>query len=139
LVYVALNSDAWLTRKKGYVFQTWAERAEILRECRSVFHVLPVQDDDDTVCSAIMSLQSDYFANGGDRTTPNEKENIACKASGTKQLFRHRRAKSTVVQLSHRENSSNQSRRSVSDFVSRRSGIWLSLAYCWGQHCTGRF
>jgi glycerol-3-phosphate cytidylyltransferase-like family protein len=87
LVYVALNSDAWLTRKKGYVFQTWAERAEILRECRSVFHVLPVQDDDDTVCSAIMSLQSDYFANGGDRTTPNEKENIACKASGTKQLF----------------------------------------------------
>jgi cytidyltransferase-like protein len=29
-VVVALNSDVWLTRKKGYVFMPWEERAELI-------------------------------------------------------------------------------------------------------------
>ncbi len=39
------------------------------------------------MCLAILSLQPYYFANGGDRTAPNEKEDMACRISGTKQLF----------------------------------------------------
>ena len=35
-VVVAINSDDWLKRKKGYVFMTWEERAEIIREFASV-------------------------------------------------------------------------------------------------------
>ena len=34
-VIVALNSDEWLKRKKGYSFMTWEERAEIIREKRN--------------------------------------------------------------------------------------------------------
>jgi cytidyltransferase-like protein len=35
-VIVFLNTDAWLKRKKGYVFMTWEERAEILLGIKGV-------------------------------------------------------------------------------------------------------
>lgn len=72
-VVVILNSDDWLRRKKGYVFMTWDERAEILRAIRGVVEVVPVDDSDGTVCEALARIKPDVFANGGDRkqgTTP---------------------------------------------------------------------
>lgn len=86
-VFVALNSDDWLTRKKGRPFMTWEQRAIMLKECRSVSQVLRVDDGDDTVCCALIELQPDIFANGGDRTTPNGKEHAICRQLGIKELF----------------------------------------------------
>lgn len=86
-VFVALNSDEWLTRKKGRPFMAWEERAIMLKECRSVSQVMRVEDDDGTVCAALESLRPHVFANGGDRSSPNRKEHELCLRLGIKELF----------------------------------------------------
>ena len=77
-VLVALNSDDWLRRKKGYVFMTWKERAEILGNIKGVFLVTSVDDSDGTVCSAIRTHKPQIFANGGDRKKHNTPEIELC-------------------------------------------------------------
>lgn len=86
-VYVALNSDDWLMRKKGYIFMPYEERAEILKALSYVAWVIQVDDADDTVAAAIRELQPHYFANGGDRVAPNPIEAAACKAVNCRQLW----------------------------------------------------
>ena len=86
-VYVALNSDAWLIRKKGYKFMAWGERALILRQFITVHGVMQVNDEDGTVVDAIVKLRPDYFVNGGDRNKSNPAEHEACLECGTKELF----------------------------------------------------
>lgn len=86
-VEVALNSDDWLARKKGYVFMPWVERAEILCALGAVSRVVPVDDSDGTVAAAILELWPQYFANGGDRGEPNPREAEACARRGCVMLF----------------------------------------------------
>lgn len=86
-VVVGLNSDAWLLRKKGFVFMPWAERAEILNALALVSLVLPVEDSDGTVCALLESAQPHYFANGGDRTQAHPAEHAVCERIGIKELF----------------------------------------------------
>lgn len=85
-VVVALNSDAWLVRKKGYAFMPWVERAEILRGVKGVSRVVAVDDSDGTVAEAIVKVWPNYFANGGDRLGENAKESAACARVGAKRL-----------------------------------------------------
>jgi len=79
---VGLNSDDWLTRKKGRPFMTWEERASIIKELTIVDDVISFDDSNDTANDAIykcLQRYNDYklcFANGGDRsnlTTPEYK------------------------------------------------------------------
>jgi cytidyltransferase-like protein len=79
---VGLNSDSWLTRKKGRPFMTWQERASIIKELKVVDEVIEFNDTDDTACDAIYKCITKWpnhklvFANGGDRsntTTPEYK------------------------------------------------------------------
>jgi D-beta-D-heptose 7-phosphate kinase/D-beta-D-heptose 1-phosphate adenosyltransferase len=73
---VVINSDAWLKRKKGYVFMPWEERAELISALSCVDKVIEAKDDDRTVCETLKELRPDIFANGGDRgvnTTPEAK------------------------------------------------------------------
>lgn len=86
-VIVALNSDEWLKRKKGYVFMPWKERAEILEAIRGVYTVTLVDDRDGTVCEALRRIRPDYFVNGGDRISPNPKEHKVCQDLGIQELF----------------------------------------------------
>jgi D-beta-D-heptose 7-phosphate kinase/D-beta-D-heptose 1-phosphate adenosyltransferase len=86
-VVVALNSDEWLCRKKGYYFMTWKERAAILLALRYVDRVISVDDQDGTVAQAIVAVRPTYFMNGGDRTTPNEREAYFCRELGVTQVF----------------------------------------------------
>lgn len=86
-VYVALNSDAWLIRKKGYAFQKWDVRARIIHLIEFVHQVHPVDDADGTVCDAIRRIGPAYFANGGDRTEAEPREAALCHSLGIKQLF----------------------------------------------------
>ena len=69
---VGLNSDKWLTRKKGKAFQTWEERKIILENLKMVSEVISFDDNDDTANNAIYKILSQYdriiLANGGDRT-----------------------------------------------------------------------
>ena len=84
-VCVALNSDAWLVRKKGFAFHTWHTRRRILEAMRH--RVTFVEDADGTVCEAIRRIRPFYFANGGDRTEPNSAEHTVCKELGIVELF----------------------------------------------------
>jgi cytidyltransferase-like protein len=78
---VGLNSDAWLTRKKGRPFMPLEERAAIIKELACVDEVIAFNDDDDSACAAIYTVLATkgsrwkvVFANGGDRTNKNTLE-----------------------------------------------------------------
>lgn len=86
-VIVALNSDEWLMRKKGYVFMPFVERQEILFSIHGVKSIYPVDDSDNTVCEAIRSVKPDYFAKGGDRILTNTPEVSLCNEMGVGLLF----------------------------------------------------
>ena len=81
-VVVVANSDDWLMRKKGYVFMSWEERAEIIRSIRGVVRVEHVDDSDNSVCEAIQRCRPDAFANGGDRKGNNTPEVALCNKLG---------------------------------------------------------
>ena len=75
---VGVNSDEWLTRKKGRPFMSFDERCAIIKELSVVDEVIGFNDIDDTANHAIFQLQSTtgpstkiIFANGGDRTKSN--------------------------------------------------------------------
>ena len=72
---VGVNSDEWLTRKKGRPFMSFEERTAIIKELACVDEVIGFTDTDDTALNAIgQVLQTKgsswrvIFANGGDRT-----------------------------------------------------------------------
>jgi len=74
---VGLNSDKWLSRKKGRPFMSYEERKEILLSLSCVDEVISFNDDNDTACDAIAQvIQSSpiIFANGGDRHNENVPE-----------------------------------------------------------------
>ena len=78
---VGLNSDEWLTRKKGKPFMAWSDRNAILSELRDVDEVISFDDYDNTACDAIIKLLLRFereveviFANGGDRNSSNNRE-----------------------------------------------------------------
>jgi D-beta-D-heptose 7-phosphate kinase/D-beta-D-heptose 1-phosphate adenosyltransferase len=80
---VGLNSDVWLTRKKGRPFMPFEERAAIIKELSCVDEVIGFNDDDGSACAAITqvlnTIGSNYklvFANGGDRTNTTTPEYI---------------------------------------------------------------
>ena len=74
---VGVNSDAWLTRKKGSPFMPFAERFNIVKNIKDVDFVLEFNDDDGSAKSAIKLARQTWpdhkiiFANGGDRTDSN--------------------------------------------------------------------
>lgn len=84
-VVIALNSDLWLERKKGFVFMAWEERAEILRAMH--VRVTRVDDRDGTVCEALRRVNPHWFGNGGDRTFGNPKEHEVCEEFGIREVF----------------------------------------------------
>ncbi len=81
---VGVNSDEWLTRKKGKPFMPIEERMALLNELLVVDEVIDFNDDDNTACAAIEKIKEMYkdvfnnkfhkkivFCNGGDRTAEN--------------------------------------------------------------------
>jgi D-beta-D-heptose 7-phosphate kinase/D-beta-D-heptose 1-phosphate adenosyltransferase len=74
---VGLNSDEWLTRKKGRPFMPMNERFALVNALRIVDEVITYNDDDGSSRDAIIRVRQQYpdaeiiFANGGDRTKDN--------------------------------------------------------------------
>ena len=77
MLIVGINSDTWLTRKKGIPFMPYKERAEIVRNIIGVDYVIDFNDEDNSAKHAIWMVRQSYpndkiiFANGGDRTAVN--------------------------------------------------------------------
>lgn len=80
ILVVGLNSDDWLSRKKGRPLMSWDERACVLHALRDVDMVTHFDDGDDTSLGAITQIRNKFpdsqiiFANGGDRTQDNVPE-----------------------------------------------------------------
>ena len=80
---VGLNSDDWLTRKKGQPFMPIEERMAIVSELECVDEVIGFNDSDNSACAAIAQVMATkssqtkvIFANGGDRTKDNIPEMV---------------------------------------------------------------
>jgi len=86
-VWVILNSDAWLIRKKGYRLMPFDARRDVLLALKDVEGVISVDDDDGTVCAAFNTWRPTFFANGGDRQKDNTPELDVCAAKGIHPLF----------------------------------------------------
>jgi cytidyltransferase-like protein len=77
-LYVGLNSDEWLTRKKGRAFMPLDERRAIVGSLKDVYATITYDDSDGSSCEAIQQIldiigpgDRVIFANGGDRTREN--------------------------------------------------------------------
>jgi cytidyltransferase-like protein len=97
-VIIGLNSDEWLTRKKGSFLLPYAERRAVASNLSYIHSVLPDWDDSDgSACSAIKEFYNRYkvkaaplfFANGGDRTPTeaNSQEFDLCVSLGIFSIF----------------------------------------------------
>jgi cytidyltransferase-like protein len=79
---VGINSDDWLTRKKGQPFMSWHERKTIISNLHMVDEVISFDDSDNTAIDSIRKVKEKYpndgiiFANGGDRTKDNIPEMV---------------------------------------------------------------
>jgi D-beta-D-heptose 7-phosphate kinase/D-beta-D-heptose 1-phosphate adenosyltransferase len=79
---VGLNSDDWLTRKKGRPFMPYDERYAIINELAVVDEIVTFNDNDNSSTDAIRQTKLKWphehliFANGGDRTKENIPEMI---------------------------------------------------------------
>jgi cytidyltransferase-like protein len=80
MLIVGINSDEWLSRKKGRAFMPWTERLCVLNNLSAVDEVYTFNDDDGTACHLLQQVRAHYpdakiiFANGGDRTSTNSPE-----------------------------------------------------------------
>ena len=86
-VIVAMNSDEWIFRRKGFNSIGFNERREFLLAIKGVVDVVSVNDEDGTVCTELIEHQPTYFANGGPRNEDNTPEKIVCEELGIKMLF----------------------------------------------------
>lgn len=93
-LFVIVNSDDFLMRKKGYVFMPASERQEVLRNIKGVDRIIPCIDRDQTVCETLKNIYRRYaathdivFAKGGDRTKDNMPELDTCAELSIKVMF----------------------------------------------------
>ena len=82
-LWVGVNSDDWLTRKKDRAFMPIDERVEIISYLRMVESVFSFDDSDDTANKAISYVLEKIkdedkiiFANGGDRNLESTPESL---------------------------------------------------------------
>ena len=81
-VVIFLNSDEWVRRNKGFLLMPWSDRREMLLSVTGVYSVERVNDEDDTVCEALIRLKPNIFGNGGNRTHYNTPERRLCNEMG---------------------------------------------------------
>lgn len=84
---VFLNSDDFLIRKKGKPFMPFHERKEVIEAFGCVDMVVPVVDEDQSVCETLRTYRPHIFANGGDRKAENIPEYGICEECDIKMIF----------------------------------------------------
>ena len=55
-LFVGVNSDAWLERKKGRAFMPWSERAGLVGALRPVDRVLAIPDDEEGSAKNLLQI-----------------------------------------------------------------------------------
>ena len=95
-LWVGLNSDEWLVRKKGQAFMPYNERLAIIRNLNMVDNIAVCYGDaqSNDACGAIHHVKSTtpmntkiIFANGGDRKEGGVPEDVLEKELGVKMIY----------------------------------------------------
>ena len=95
-LFVIVNSDEFLKRKKDKPFMPFSERMRIVEALKPVHMVVGSIDTDDTVCKTLEWITGIYkqeydeimFCNGGDRTSgENTPEHKVCEEIGVKTVY----------------------------------------------------
>lgn len=92
-VIVLVNSDEWLTRKKGKFFQNFHTRQTICENIKGVTAAIGFNDDDNSASDGIRIVRKMYpndrlvFANGGDRGKDNIREDAVCEECNVEKVF----------------------------------------------------
>jgi len=86
-VIVAMNSDEWVFRQKGFNSIGFKKRKEFLMAIKGVTDVVSVDDKNDTVNAALIEYRPTYFANGGPRHKNNTPEKTICDEYGIEMLW----------------------------------------------------
>ena len=90
---VGVNSDEWLTRKKGRPFIPFEERIKILQSISDVTYATAFNDDDNSASKLIVKAANMFpndkliFMNGGDRVEGNTPEEEYCRENGIETLY----------------------------------------------------
>lgn len=77
ILIVCLNSNDWLTKKKGKFFLPFSERKAILEALSDVDMVIDFDDSDGSCMNGLLAIKKEFprdeitFCNGGDRTKQN--------------------------------------------------------------------
>ena len=75
---VGLNSDVWLTRKKGNFFMDMKHRSYVVSRLKVVDETMEFNDNDNSASDLLKKVVEKYpgtkvvFANGGDRSDPSK-------------------------------------------------------------------
>ena len=85
-VWVILNNDFWLTRKKGKPFMDERDRMKIVSAIQWVDEVFLSIDTDKTVCKSLEEIKPDIFTNGGDRHNQEIPESVVSRKYGIELL-----------------------------------------------------
>lgn len=90
-LWVIVNSDEFLVRKKGYVFMPFYDRVRIVGALSCVDAVFGSEDTDQTVCETLRWLRGKtaeelLFANGGDRSSSDSPERPVCEELGIRMV-----------------------------------------------------
>jgi cytidyltransferase-like protein len=88
-VIVALNSDEWVTKNKGYLLFDFETRKSLLEECEYVSKVIPFDDSEGDVVYALFEVRPTYFGNGGSATSlslPKDEMRV-CEYLGIEPVF----------------------------------------------------
>ena len=90
-IWLLLNTDEWLQKKKGYIFLSYKEREIILTSNRFIDRVIKATDKDDTVVNNLKEFVNNdlefAFANGGDRIPTTTPEMAYCLEHNIPMLF----------------------------------------------------
>ena len=90
-VWLLLNTDEGLQKKKGYNFLSYKEREIILTSNRFIDRVIKAKDNDDTVVNNLKEFVNNdlefAFANGGDRIPTTTPEMAYCFEHNIPMLF----------------------------------------------------
>lgn len=80
-IIIALNSDEWVTKNKGYLLFDFEIRKMSLEDVPYVKEVIEFDDSDGTVCEALKKVKPTFFGNGGTakNTTIPEQELSVCE------------------------------------------------------------
>ena len=95
-LFVILNNDKFLERKKGSAFMNLEERMTIIQALKPVELAIEAVDEDDTVCETLTWIKAAYsrkldkimFCNCGDRTSDKETpEHELCLKLGIEPVY----------------------------------------------------